>query len=104
MSSARAVLEGGDQLLHVLFGLGREVFLYPVLADGFAEGAIGGGRAALPAGGLFGLAVEGLLEEVETGIFKGLGEPRRNAIQDVEFEVGLESVEALVGDDLASPP
>ena len=92
--------EGGDELLHVLLGLGGEVFFDPVLADGFAEGAIGDGGAALPASGLFCLTLQSFLEEVEAGILVGLGKPGGDSVNDVEFEVGLEGVEALIGDEL----
>ena len=74
MSAAEGFLKRGDELIHAGLGFGREVRLYPILADGFAQGAIGFAGALLPARGRFLLAGERLAEEVEVFIVEGLGQ------------------------------
>ena len=97
---AEGLFKRRDQLLHIVLGGGREILLYPVLAYGFTQCAVGESCAALPAGGLLGLALQRLLEEVEVGVVEGAREPRSEGVYCVEAQVALQAVEAFAGKDL----
>ena len=94
----------GDELVHAGLGFGREVLLDPVLADGFAEGAVGFGGALLPAWGRLFLAGECLTEEVEILVVVGLGQVGSGGVNRVPTQVCLPGVDRLGGDQFVQMP
>ena len=69
------------------------------MAYGFAERAVGGIGAALPARGLFDLAAESFLEEIEACVGEGFREPRCDSGECAKFDISLECSKALGGDE-----
>ena len=84
-------------MLGGVLGGGREVLLDPVLADGFAERAVGERGAALPARLLLFLPPS-VIEEVEVRVLKLLAEQRRSAVHGVPAKIALDGWKVLVGD------
>ena len=91
----QSFLKRGNELIHAGLGLGREVRLYPILADSFAQSAIGFAGALLPARGLFLLAGESLAEEVKVLIVEGLGQVWGRGMNCVPAQVGLPAIDGL---------
>ena len=98
-----SLVHGGFDVLDHGEGLGfavaGEVLFDVDLAEGFAEGAVDAGGAALPAWGLLGLAFELAAVEVEAGSSsKRLGRSAGEGVEEVEAHVGAEGGGVGVGD------
>ncbi len=98
---AQRFFERGNQLVHAVFGRGREVLLDPVLTHGFAECAIGHAGALLPARFRFLLAAESFREEVEVLVKEGFRQQAGLSVQHVPAQIALPGVDRLAGNEAA---
>ena len=95
MSSPKDLSSAATSSIHAGFGGWREVLLYPVLADGFTQRAIGQSGALLPARLRLLLSGQRFAEEREILIEERLGQVVRGTMDDVPPEIGLPRIDGL---------
>ena len=89
-----------NELLHLLLGVGREVFLNVKLTDGFAQHGVGHVKRVFPARHLHLLARHGSTVHVEVCVGEGIAQVRRCGINILEDEILLQIIELEALDHL----